>query len=82
MSSVITIITMVSIALSSIYAAVRVESRGWLNGAMVGLIYMLILFLLSLLFKTGVSLDKFALFRIFMGFITGTLAGIIGINLK
>lgn len=82
MPTVIMVITMVSIALAGIYSAVKVESKGWLNGAIVGLVYMIVLFLLSVLFGTGISLDKFVLFRMFMGLITGALAGIIGINLK
>lgn len=80
--TVIMIITMVSIALSSIYTAVRVDSRGWLNGAIVGFMYMLVLFLIGLIFNTGVSLDSFIFFRLLMGFVIGALAGIIGINLK
>jgi putative membrane protein (TIGR04086 family) len=82
MPAVITAKSTVSIALSGIYVAVKVESRGWLNGALMGLIYMVVLFLISLLFKTGAAFDKFVLFRIFMGFVIGALSGIIGINLK
>lgn len=78
----IMIITMVSIALSAIYTAVKVTSRGWLNGAIVGLIYMVILFLIGLIFNTGIAIDSFIFFRLFMGFIVGGLAGVIGINLK
>jgi putative membrane protein (TIGR04086 family) len=43
---------------------------------------MIILFLISLLFDTNVSFDKYVIFRMFMGFVIGALAGIIGINLK
>lgn len=82
MPTVISIISTVCIAISSIYVAMKVESRGWLNGALTGLIYMIVLFLVSLLFKTGAAFDKFVLFRMFMGFVIGALAGIIGINLK
>lgn len=82
MPTVIMVIPTVSIALASIYVAIKVESRGWLNGALTGLVYMIVLLLLSFLFKSGVSLDRFALFRMFMGFVIGSLAGIIGINLK
>jgi putative membrane protein (TIGR04086 family) len=80
--TVIMIITMISIALSSIYTAVRVDSRGWLNGAIVGFVYMLVLFLIGLIFNTGVTLDSFIFFRLLMGFVIGALAGIIGINIK
>lgn len=76
------IITVASIALAGIYSAIKVESMGWLNGAIVGLSYMVILFLLGIIFKTGAALDSFLLFRLFLGFVVGALAGIIGINLK
>lgn len=76
------IITVASIALAGIYSAIKVESMGWLNGAIVGLAYMVILFLLGIIFKTGAALDSFLLFRLFLGFVVGALAGIIGINLK
>jgi putative membrane protein (TIGR04086 family) len=82
MPTVAMIITMVSIALASIYVSMRVRSKGWLNGAIVGLVYMIILFFISLIFGSGISFDKFILFRMFMGFVIGALAGVIGINLK
>lgn len=82
MSTVIMVVTMISIALASIYTAVKLGSKGWLNGALVGLVYMIILFFLSLIFNTGVSFDGFILFRMFMGLIIGALSGVIGINLK
>lgn len=82
MPTVIMVITVISIAVAGVHAAVNAESKGWLNGAGVGLVYMVILFLLSLLLDKGAVFDRLVLFRIFMGFIIGTLAGIIGINLK
>lgn len=82
LSTAVMIITMASIAVSSIYTAIRAESKGWMKGAILGLVYMIILFLLSILFKTGVSLDKYVIFRMFMGVVIGLLAGVIGINLK
>lgn len=82
MPTITMIITMISIALSAIYTAIRAESRGWLNGALLGLIYMIILFLIELIFRAGVSFNGLLILRLFMGFVVGTLAGIIGINLK
>lgn len=82
MPIVIIVVSTVSIALAAIYVAIKVESRGWLNGALTGLVYMIVLLLLSFLFKSGVTLDRFVLIRMFMGFVIGSLAGIIGINLK
>lgn len=82
LSTAAMIITMASIAVSSIYTAIKAESKGWMKGALLGLVYMVILFLLSVLFKTGVTLDKYVIFRIFMGVVIGLLAGVIGINLK
>lgn len=82
MSTIVMIITMISIALSSIYSAMKAESKGWLHGAVVGLIYMILLFLIGLIFDTGLSFDSFIIFRLFMGLVIGALSGIIGINLK
>ena len=82
MPTIIMVITLISIALSSIYTAIKVESKGWLNGAIVGLVYMVILFFIGMIFNTSISFDSSILFRLFMGFIIGALAGIIGINLK
>lgn len=82
MSIFVTAITIISIAASAIYVALKVDSKGWLNGAITGLIYMVVLFLISLLFKTGTVIEKGTIVRIFMGFIVGGLAGMIGINLK
>ncbi|HBM81967.1 MAG: TIGR04086 family membrane protein [Clostridiales bacterium] len=78
----IMVITTISIAIAGIYASLKVESKGWLNGALIGLVYMIILMLLGLLFKTGVNIDKYSIFKVFMGFIIGSLSGAIGINLK
>lgn len=82
LTTAVMIITMASIALSSVYAAVKIESNGWLNGMIIGFIYMIILFFLGLLFKTNDGFNKYVLFRIFMGVVVGMLSGIIGINLK
>lgn len=82
LSTAVMIITVISIAISSIYSSVKAESKGWLNGALVGLIYMIILLLLGLIFRTGTEFDRYMLFKLFTGMIVGALAGIIGINLK
>lgn len=82
LSTAVMIITMASIAVSGIYAAIKAESKGFIYGAIVGLVYMVILFFLSLLFGIGVAVDKYLLFRVFMGVVIGALAGIIGVNLK
>lgn len=78
----VTAITIISITASAIYVAVKVDSKGWLNGAIAGLIYMVVLFLISLLFKTGTVIEKGIIVKIFIGFLVGGLAGMIGINLK
>jgi putative membrane protein (TIGR04086 family) len=78
----VTAITIISITASAIYVSAKVDSKGWLNGAIAGLIYMVVLFLISLLFKTGTVIEKGIIVKIFIGFLVGGLAGMIGINLK
>ncbi len=76
------IIMILSIALGSIYVSVKINRLGWLNGALTGLLYILILVILGNMFVDSFKLDIFILFRILIALITGAVGGMIGINLR
>lgn len=76
------IIMILSIAYAAIYVAIHIKKRGWLHGAIVGLIYILLLILLSKIFITGYMIDRVVLYRIGISIITGIVGGMIGINMK
>lgn len=75
-------IRIISIALGGVLAARASHSKGWLKGAMTGVMYIIWAFLISALFGHRVSLNKIVISDIAMSFIVGAIGGIIGINLK
>ncbi len=76
-------VTMVfAIMLSGFMVARRATSRGWLNGAVGGLLYVLFLYILGALFVTGLVFDKHVVMLLIIGFLSGAFGGIVGINMK
>jgi len=77
----VVLITILSNLVSGTMVARRANSSGWLNGSIVGLIYMLILYLCGCISHIGreYSPNIFAMFAI--GFLAGAAGGIVGINL-
>ena len=57
-----------------------VKSRGWLNGGMVGFIYMAVLYIFSSLIYNNFAIDKYVITMTVIGILTGAIGGILGIN--
>lgn len=76
------IILIISIAYAAIFVAVKLGVRGWLHGAVVGIIYISLIVLLSKVFMDDYILDRYVLYRYIISIATGTVGGMIGINLK
>lgn len=76
------IVTVMSILIAGSTATRHVKNRGWINGAFVGLIYMLILYIFSSITFNDFSIDKDVTMKVAIGVLTGSIGGIIGINLK
>jgi putative membrane protein (TIGR04086 family) len=77
-----TIIMIVSIAVGSIYIAVKIGEKGWMNGGIVGVLYFLILVFLNYLFIRPFNMDLYSLSKLFISLIVGIIGGVIGINVK
>jgi putative membrane protein (TIGR04086 family) len=77
-----TIIMIISITVGSIYIAVKAGEKGWLNGAMIGAFYFLILVLLNYFFIRPFIFDIYSISKFFISLITGVIGGMIGINIK
>ena len=75
-------IRVMSIALGGAIAARASNAKGWLKGAMTGVMYILWAFIISALFGHRISLNKVVISDIGMSFVVGAIGGIIGINLK
>ena len=76
-------VTMVfAVMISGFTTARGASSRGWLNGAIGGLMYVLILYILGVMFVTGFVFDKHVVALLVIGFLSGAFGGIVGINMK
>lgn len=80
MFSVILVITGISILIGSMISTKRIRKNGILNGGMVGVIYIITLYLISSLFLAGFNLTFNSFIMLIIGIITGMIGGIIGVN--
>ena len=77
----IIVITGISILLGSSIGNRKNTEKGFLNGAIVGLIYILLIYIASSIANGGdFSIEIQSLIMIAVGIIAGTIGGIIGVN--
>ena len=79
---VIIAVTAISILIGSIISVSKISKKGLLNGSLVGLIYIAIIYLLSSMVNGNFSFDFNSLIVIISAIIAGMFGGIIGVNLK
>ncbi len=72
---------LISIVISGIYVAFKIKENGWLNGALVGVVYSLIIILLGWIFIKESNSLMFIATRIALSTVTGIIGGMIGINI-
>ena len=80
--TVVMITTVLSIIIAGVAVSTGARSRGWLNGGIGGLVYMLILMLLGIIFSDGAIFEMSDVLVLMLGFVLGAFGGIIGINMK
>ena len=78
---VITCITAISILVGSSISTVKIRKNGILNGGIIGLIYMLIIYLISSITNAGFTLNMNAIILMISGIVAGMLGGIVGVNI-
>ena len=81
MTTVVLVITGISILLGSSMSSINIKRQGMLNGGLVGLIYVLLIYLLSSIFLAGFQFNLNSIIMIAVGILTGMIGGIIGVNL-
>jgi putative membrane protein (TIGR04086 family) len=81
-SPAVVITTMISILTAGSTSTRGVKNKGWLNGGIVGMIYMLVLYLASSLVFNDFTVDNYVITMGLIGIFTGAIGGIIGINIK
>ena len=77
-----TVVMIVSIVLGSIYLTLKIGEKGWLNGGIIGLLYIVILIILNKIFIKPFMFNMYFITKIIVSLVIGIIGGMIGINLK
>ena len=75
-------ITAISILVGSLMSSANIKKNGLTNGALVGLIYVVVIYLLSSTVSKIFSLNIYSIIMIIASVIAGAIGGIIGVNRK
>lgn len=78
----ILIISLFSILLSSTLTMKRLKEKGLVNGGILGLVYVLIIYAFSSVFDTSFALNQYSILMIVIGIVAGVVGGIVGVNLS
>ena len=78
----IIVITAISILIGSSIGNLKVKRRGLLNGAIIGGIYLILIYLISSILSKSFSLTLESIIMIVIAMIFGMIGGIIGVNKK
>ena len=80
--TIIIIITGISILIGSTISTANIKKNGIVNGILVGLIYISLIYLLSSIITGNFLLNINSVIMIIVSVLTGALGGIIGVNMK
>ena len=75
-------ITSISILLGSFLGNMKIRKNGLLNGGLIGIAYLLILYLVSSLLNWNFGLNIQSIIMIAIGIVFGILGGVLGVNKK
>lgn len=80
--TIVIIITAISILIGSTISTSNIKKNGIINGMLVGIIYIAIIYLLSSIVTGNFLLNSTSIIMIIASVLTGALGGIIGVNKK
>ncbi|TJX16131.1 TIGR04086 family membrane protein [Tissierella creatinini] len=75
------IVMILGVAVASFYIGMKLKEKGWLNGAIIGFIYYLIIILINITFLKGDSTMVLLVSKLFLSTLTGFIGGMIGVNI-
>lgn len=81
-NGVIIVISSMSILIGSSISTIKFKKNGWISGALLSIMYMIIIYIISSLANNNFELNKTSVFMILFGIILGVVGGIIGVNIK
>ncbi|HEY5563321.1 MAG TPA: TIGR04086 family membrane protein [Clostridiaceae bacterium] len=79
-SMVLLVTSMLSVVYGTIFSAKKIGSKGWLVGIAVSLLYMVVLYLVSVISKESTPFSQEHIFRFSLALVVGSLAGMLGRN--
>lgn len=82
MPVVIIVITALSILVGSFFSSMKIKKNGLTNGTLVGLIYILVLYLVSSIVSKNFGLSMYSIIMIIASAMAGAIGGIIAVNKK
>ena len=82
MVPVVWVVTGISILIGSSMSTVSIKNKGMLNGLLVGLIYMVVLYIISSMMIVGLEFNTNSIIMILIGAVAGMVGGIIGVNIR
>lgn len=80
--AVIIVITGISLLIGSTLATRKMRKNGLLNGAIIGVIYLSIIYIISSIIGGNFGMNLKSVIMIIAGIIFGILGGIVGVNTK
>lgn len=78
----IIVISSVCIMIGSFIVSKKIKEKGILNGAILGILYMFVLYIISSIANVSFALNVSSLAMIGIGVIAGIFGGILGVNLN
>lgn len=75
-------ISVLSILIGSIISVSKIAKKGMLNGAIVGGVYIVIIYLLSSIINLNFDINSNSIILIAFSMVAGMLGGVIGVNIK
>ena len=78
---VVIIISIISILVGSSLSSIKIKRKGIVNGALVGNIYIMVIYILSSICFVGFELNLESIIMIISSIISGMIGGVIGVNI-
>ena len=75
------VINIFSVFIASSIAVIKIKENGLKNGGLAGLMYIIIMYLLSSLTSVGFAVSGYAISTIIFNILLGMVGGIIGVNI-
>lgn len=73
--------SIVSIMYGTLYAVHKINQKGWIVGMTVSLIYIIIIYVVSMIAGNSIALGTTEIFKFLLALAVGALSGMIGVNI-